>query len=180
MLAQARTKTERKVIGGFSFKRLFDYATIQSVLLNPMVYSATSDDFAPAREKFRARMDDEVWYVGGWHDQIKKTEFIGLWAFLPLSPIRWVAHTCLLPEARGLATQASRAMISWMWDNAYYRLSDGSKIPVERIITDVPVSNRLALRLAKECGMEVIGTDRQSIRKGGKLQDQILLGLSKP
>lgn len=139
-------------------------------MINPFVYRAVSDDFSPRRDKFKARMDDEIWYVGGWHDQIKTAEFIGLWAFFPLSPIRWVVHTCLLPHARGLAIPASRAMLDWMWANS----------KVERIITDVPVSNRLALRLAKECGMEVIGTDRQSIRKGGKLQDQIMLGLSKP
>ena len=159
----------------FSIRRIFDYALIQSALVHPSTYAAMADDFASPREKFMARMDEAIWYVGCFQVEEcmfgakPRQEFLGLWAFLPLSPIRWSVHTCLLPAIRGHAIEATRAMLEWLWANS----------PCERILTDVPVYNRLALKLARDVGMEEIGIDRQSIKKGGKLHDQILLGLSK-
>ena len=149
----------------FRFRRVHDYATIQSVMTHEKIYAAISDDFSPPREKFLARLDDAIWYVGCWMDD----SFLGLWAFLPTSAMRWSVHTCLLPCAWGSAVAATKAMLVWLWNNS----------PCQRIVTEVPVENRLALRLAKQAGMEFIGIDRKSIMKGGKLQDQILLGLSK-
>ncbi len=173
----------------FRFARLFDYATILTTLRDERIYSAMCDDFAPPREAFMPRMDDAIVYVGCWehtptdYDNIgradvrviydvvadKTIRFLGLWCFMPTSPIRWNVHTCLLPCAWGRTVEATKAMLAYVWEN----------FPVERIVTEVPTYNRLALRLAKAVGMEYIGTDRQAIRKGGKLHDQILLGLSK-
>lgn len=158
----------------YRFRRVHDYATIQGVMTNEKIYRAMADDFSPPREKFRARLDDEIWYVGCWKQESSGpdlySDFLGLWAFLPTNQIRWSVHTCLLPCAWGQAIEATRAMLVWLWENS----------PCQRIVTEVPDGNRLALRLAKQAGMEFIGIDRKSIMKGGKLQDQILLGLSKP
>jgi len=149
----------------FRFARLFDYATILTTLRDERIYPAMCDDFAPPREAFMPRMDDAIVYVACYQGE----EYLGLWCFMPTSAIRWNVHTCLLPCAWGRTVQATKAMLRWVWETQ----------PVERIVTEVPTYNRLALRLAKAVGMEYIGIDRQSIRKGGKLHDQILLGLSK-
>lgn len=154
----------------FQFRRIFDYDTVLQTLRNAAIFHAASDDFSPPREAFMPRMDDQIVYVGCFAgNPLIMENYCGLWAFFPTSAIRWNVHTCLLPSAWGYAAEATRGMLSWLWVNQ----------PVERIITEVPEYNRLALKLAKDVGMEVIGVDRQSIRKHGKLHDQILLGLSK-
>jgi RimJ/RimL family protein N-acetyltransferase len=61
-------------------------------------------------------------------------------------------------------------MSSWLWAHTSCR----------RLITNVPARNRLALRFAEAAGMERFGVNHASLLKDGKLQDQILLGLSRP
>jgi RimJ/RimL family protein N-acetyltransferase len=151
----------------FRFKRIFDYATIQTTLTHEKLYAAMADDFSPPREKFMARMDDNIWYITVVAGPLR--EYMGMFCFMPESHIRWRLHTCLLPCAWGRSVEIMKAVFQWLWENTQ----------CERLITDVPVYNRLALRLGKAAGMEFVGVDKQSIKKGGKLHDQILLGLSR-
>ena len=119
----------------FRFKRIFDYATIQSTLTHEKLYAAMADDFSPPREKFMARLDDAIWYVA----VMEHDDYLGLFCFMPESHIRWRLHTCLLPCAWGRSVDIMKAVFEWLWEHT----------PCERLITDVPVYNRLALRLGR-------------------------------
>jgi RimJ/RimL family protein N-acetyltransferase len=79
-------------------------------------------------------------------------------------------HTCLLPRTWGeQARQATHLCRAWMFENT----------PCQKLITNVPADNLLALRFAKRCGMTPEGVNRKSYLKNGELLDQHVLGLTK-
>lgn len=79
-------------------------------------------------------------------------------------------HTCLLPRTWGAkAREATQLCRSWMFENT----------PCQKLITNVPEYNLLALRFAKRCGMTPEGVNRKSYLKNGVLMDQTVLGLTK-
>jgi len=91
--------------------------------------------------------------------------------FHATNAICWEVHTCLLPCAWGeRAYIAARALPEWIWRHT----------PCRRIVTNVPSSNRLALRFALRAGMTIYGCNKASYLKNGRLCDQLCLGLSKP
>ena len=149
------------------FERSKDYALIRGILTQPSIWRHISDDFSPEPDEYRPIESESIWYVMVWDGN----ELLGLWMFHPHNGICWEVHTALLPDAYGdRARAAAIGMTKWMWRNT----------PCRRIITHVPANNRLALRFAIEAGMEVYGTNPASFQKGGKLIDQICLGISRP
>jgi RimJ/RimL family protein N-acetyltransferase len=149
------------------FQRTWDTKRVESIITHPKLYRHLSDDYSPRAADFRAPVDERVWYVLAFDDD----ELLGLWMFVAHSPVLWEVHTALLPSAWGEpGHRAARAMSSWLWAHTSCR----------RLITNVPARNRLALRFAEAAGMERFGVNHASLLKDGKLQDQILLGLSRP
>lgn len=106
-----------------------------------------------------------------WHVVVEdEGQVLGLWIVTPQGAACAEIHTCLLPCSYGArASKAVKAAIAWLFENSQF----------QRLFTNVPDYNRLALRFAKQAGMEVFGVNVRSYLKGGKLYDQILLGLSR-
>ena len=148
------------------FAPLHDYELIRETIANPKIYAHVSDDGSPSREDFIPADHPAIVYLGAYEG----TEYLGLWMLCPANSICWDVHTCLLPSSWGaLATQATKAAIEWVFENTDCR----------RLITSVPSTNRLALKLAEHSGMTRYGVNPSSFLKNGKLLDQILLGISK-
>lgn len=146
--------------------RLTDYDVIQATIAHPAIYGKLADDLAVLAEEFTPVQSDALIYLGVyWAD-----EFLGLFVFAPTNSVCYDVHTCLLPAAWGKAIEAGRLACQWMWRHTACR----------RIVTTVPVDNRLALRLALRCGFTQFGLNPQSWLKGGVMRDQILLGLDRP
>jgi hypothetical protein len=61
-------------------------------------------------------------------------------------------------------------VLEWIWTNT----------PCRRIVTGVPQGNRLAFRFAVAAGMEQYGVNEASFLRGGRMLDQICLGISRP
>jgi RimJ/RimL family protein N-acetyltransferase len=149
------------------FERSTDYELIRQVMTHRRVWGKIRDDYSPNIENFRPIEHEAMWYVTCRKDG----DLMGLFLFVPLNAILVEVHTCLLPVAYGaVARECGRGVAEWLWRNSI----------VHRIITSVPESNPLALEFAKDCGMKAFGRNPKSILKGGKLQDQIMLGLSRP
>ncbi len=147
----------------FTFAPTEDRDLIRMVVTHPAVYKHVSDDFSPPPEEYEPHPGMQ--YVSVWD----KGELLGMWIFQPHNAVCYEVHTCLLPCAWGERGQrAAREMAHWIFAHT----------PCKRIITNVPVSNRLALRFARAAGMTEFGVNKRSIAKGGQLEDQILLGLS--
>jgi RimJ/RimL family protein N-acetyltransferase len=134
-------------------------------MTHPQIWPHISDDGSPPAKDWRPPEGEHIWYVTAWDDD----ELLGLWMFHPQNAVCWEVHTCLLPTAWGeQAIAAARALPEWIWKHT----------PCRRIVTNVPSSNRLALRFAIRAGMKIYGVNRESYLKGGKLCDQVCLGLS--
>lgn len=150
-----------------TFERSTDYALIRGIMTHPRIWNWIGDDDAPAREEWLPVEDERFWYVIVRCEP--HNELLGLFLLLPLSRVRWEIHCCLLPNAWGeRAREAAREVFRWMWTQSTAR----------RIVATIPRCNPLAVRLAERAGMRRIGIDEQSFLKYGKLQDQILLGVS--
>lgn len=151
-----------------TFERTYDWTLVKSIATFPKIWSSISDDFSPQPEDWQPEEDERVWYV------IAKSDggsVLGMFIFYPENPICWRSHVCMLPESWGSqAHSACREVFEWLWE----------KTSCLRIIGTIPEWNRQALAFAVRCGMEKFGINTKSMQKGGKLFDQILLGISKP
>lgn len=151
-----------------TFARTYNYELARSIMTHARVYPHITDDYSPNVNSYRPLENEALWYVLVSGDE---GELLGLFLFVPENAICWSVHTCLLPKAWGpMARRAGREMAGWIWENTL----------CHRIVTSVPESNRLALEFAVACGMTEYGRNEKSILKGGKLQDQVCLGISRP
>jgi RimJ/RimL family protein N-acetyltransferase len=142
-----------------------DFDVINRIMREPSIYPFISDDYTPAPEQCdmtTSGMQFVLVHAG--------EELAGLYAMQFHSAIMLEIHTCLMPSFHGeFARQAARAIIGWVF----------SQTPCEKMITLVPVTNRAALRYAHRSGLKQEGCITQSVKRGGVLQDQILLGITK-
>lgn len=156
-----------------TFERTQDYDLIRRIMSHPRVYPHITDDGCSPVEEFHPVESPEIWYVLVRSENGHTLSFgdvVGMWVFVPQNAVCWEVHTCMLPAAYGEAAAiAAKQMAEWIW----------SYTPCRRIITNVPVNNRLALRFAKAAGMVEFGRNERSFLKNGALVDQIMLGLTK-
>ncbi len=148
-------------------ERSTDYALIGGIMRHPRVYPHLTDDASPAAADFRPIESDAFCYLVAWD----ANELLGLWLLVPQNAVCWEIHTALLPGAWGSrARRAAEVMLAWVWENT----------PCQRIVTGVPQGNRLAYHFAIQAGMEQYGINEASFLKGGRLLDQICLGINRP
>lgn len=140
-----------------------DWELIKKIITDPCVYPHVSDDAAPTPETFYPA-------PGLLYILVSTDKPVGLFA-CACSAAQAEIHTCLLPECYGeAAAEAANSVARWIWDHT----------KLNRIITNVPEYNRLALRFAKKAGMTEFGVNEKSYLKRGQFHDQIMLGLTRP
>lgn len=146
-------------------ERLTDPALIREAMTHPRVYPHLIDDHSPTATEYVPIIGDQVYYLGLFDQR-----YLGLLLFHPHNSVCFEAHTCLLPQAWGeRSAQCTKAAVAWMFENTRCK----------RVITNVPVYNRLALRLAERTGLTRFGVNEKSFLKDGILHDQIMLGINK-
>ncbi len=144
-----------------------NFPLIKSICGHPDVYGPASADGAPPAEEFQPCEMDGIRYVAVRRDR----ETVGIWMLVPHSTVCWEIHTALLPTVRGKeAVFASGLMKEWVW----------SSTNCLRLITNVPAFNRRTVMFCRMVGMKQFGLNEKSFMKDGKLQDQLMFGLSKP
>jgi RimJ/RimL family protein N-acetyltransferase len=121
---------------------------------------ATPEDWAPNE-------DERIVYL-----EVRDAgELLGIVTLIPQNAVCYEIHAALLPIAWGpRSAEALRGAIAWMFERS----------PARRIVASIPAYNRLAIALGKRAGMQQYGVNVASFERGGRLHDQILLGLSKP
>lgn len=125
-----------------------------------------SDDAVPA-EEYHAVEDVAICYLLCQDGK----EILGLFMLIPQTSVCVQAHVCLLPWARNeRAIECYRQGIEWCWKNTGF----------QKVIGFTPGYNFAALRVAEAAGLERIGVITKSLKKFGKLQDQVILAISKP
>lgn len=145
-----------------------DMELVREIMTHPKVWPYITDDGSPAAEDFAPTVHHAVIYLTCTDGE----DLLGMWMFLKRNAVTLEVHTCLLPgHGFTRARTAARGAAEWVWANCPR---------IQRITTSVPRGNRLALKFALDVGMDRFGTDPNSFLKDGILQDQTLLGLSRP
>jgi hypothetical protein len=149
-----------------TFERTTDSALLKSILLRyPGIWEAMRDDFSPPAEEYVPYEGETLWYVLAREG----AEPFGFFALFPESMTCMQLHTVMPLNSR--AHNAITGLIAWLW----------RQIPeLARITTSVPACNDVALRFGLRAGLSLYGVNPCSFKKGGKLWDQILLGVTRP
>ncbi|MHB1098441.1 MAG: GNAT family N-acetyltransferase [Burkholderiales bacterium] len=145
-------------------ERTTDAALITRCVTNPQVWPHVHDDFSCKPEYYEPLIIPDVY----WLMAIDR-DLVGVFFLHPLNGVCFEIHTCLLPEVWGRTKECTLAVIEWIF----------SHTRCQRLVTNVPEYNALALRLAKRSGLTQFGINHKSYLKDGVLHDQIMLGISK-
>ena len=146
-----------------------DYPQIDAIIRTPKIYRAICDDYSPAPEDYRCPRHPAITYL---FVRDGNGMLMGMWMAIPLSMTRTEVHFFPLPHCWGSrAREATRTFFDWLW-----------KIRPEtnRLVANIPGSNRLALVFARSVGMSQYGLDPAAFRKGGVLYDLVCMGLTRP
>ena len=147
------------------FERTFDYELVRQICTHPQVWRQIADDGTPLPDVWKPLASELMFYVLVYDGD----ELLGLWMLHPHNAICYEIHTCLLPNGWGDRSRAAAKLFpAWIWENT----------PARRVITNVPLTNRVALKFAHDAGMTEFGINPLSYLKHGVLMDQVCLGIS--
>ncbi len=145
-----------------NLERTHDMELVREILAHPAIWPHIHDD--GVSEPAPVDAPSLYWLL------VQADGVGGVFLLHPHNTACYEVHTCLLPRMWGAqATTATHLVRAWMFQNT----------PCQKLITNVPADNLLALRFAKRCGMTPEGVNRRSFLKGGVLLDQHVLGLTK-
>lgn len=145
-------------------ERTFDAEIIKRCVTHPSVWPQVHDDMGCSREDYTPITIPEIYWI-----MVKDETPKGVFLLHPHNGVCYEVHTCLLPEVWGKTTECTALAMAWIFENT----------PCQRLITNVPAYNKLALRLAERTGMKRFGINEKSYLKNGILHDQFMLGISK-
>ena len=147
----------------FKAIRTEDEELVASILTHPKVLPHIVDDGVYALKGF---INPTMF----WITVYDKEELLGMFLSHPHNSVTYESHTCLLPNAYGArAIEAAHAYMNWM-----FRWTE-----CQKLITNVPEYNKLALRFARKVGGVLEGCNRSSFLKDGVLMDQYVFGITK-
>ena len=136
---------------------------IQSIVTHEAIWPHVSDD-ACDKATYKPSMDGCMWL------EVVDCDCLGVYLIHRHNAVTYEIHTCLLPAAWGnKSKKAGKLVLDWIFQNT----------PCQKVITQVPEDNSLALRYAIRCGMVQEGVNRASFLKNGKLLDMTQLGITK-
>jgi RimJ/RimL family protein N-acetyltransferase len=98
-------------------------------------------------------------------------ESIGHYLLVPHSEEMYEVHLSSLDKRyRRFASDISKAALQYVFN---------SMVKLRKLISTIPVHNRLAIKLANAVGMQKEGIIKNSFLLDGKMEDQELYGISK-
>lgn len=145
-----------------SLVRTHDMDLVKSIMLHDSIWQKIHDDGCIGAEP--QDMETIYWLIV--YDNGKAS---GMYLVYPLNAACYEMHTCLLPEIWGQkANKAAQLLANYLF----------GVIGVKKVITNVPKSNKIALKYALRNGMTIEGVNRESFLKNGALEDQTMLGMT--
>ena len=151
----------------FDFEITTDLSAVQAILAHPKLYSLMADDFMPPRELFQVPPPGAITYV-----LVKRAgERMGIVLVVRRNQLYCELHVCILPTFWGWASvKAARQFFPWFWAHFSYL----------RAVGNIPSCNKAALSFAELCRLERFGTNRGVFQKGGRLYDEVWVGIDRP
>jgi RimJ/RimL family protein N-acetyltransferase len=146
--------------------RTYDYALVKRILTEPKVWAALGDEAKPARADFAPTESEKFIYLVAWEG----TEPLGMFLLIPRNSVHAETHFAMLPSVWGRSTDIGKAFLEWIWRNTSF----------ERLTGNILERNRLAIAYAKGIGCQPFAVNPNSVRRGGKLLNEVLVGISRP
>jgi hypothetical protein len=150
-----------------SIFRSRDWKAIKALACDPAIFRHISDDYTSDPAKWEPMQSEQICYLLAADDS-------GLFGFGIFMPTNWVCysvHLAFLPRSYGARSLAHfKQMIEWMWKHT----------KAARIVGEIDIDNRRAIRFARAAGFVSYGINAKSIQRGGILHDQVALGISRP
>jgi RimJ/RimL family protein N-acetyltransferase len=138
---------------------------VRGVFTHPAIYDKLGDDYSGLAEDYFPVEDKRLYYLKAKRGKT----LLGVFLFLPRNHTCFEAHIAFLPDGWGAAAKCSVMAFKWIFKYTLCR----------KIIAEIPVYNRLVVKAARDSGMTEFGVNTASFLKGGKLRDQVLLGIKK-
>ena len=169
--AYDRAYREARVPGAmpreFIVFRSRDFRAIRALALHPRIFPHITDDCSNDPKAWQPTENEQVISLLAKDDQ----GIFGFGIFIPQTHTQYGAHLGFLPRSWGnLALASWKEMFAWMWKNTNAR----------RCVGEIARDNKLAIRLCRRAGCEIYGINPRSKLRGGKLIDQVCVGISKP
>ena len=149
-----------------TFERTRDFGLVRAVLTHPSQVRMASDDGTDLAS-WSPCEDERVCYITAREGDA----VLGIFTLIGQNAVCYEIHAALLPFAWGARTRtALRGALAWSFENT----------PVRRIVCGIPTYNKLAIKLAKDCGFRAYGRNPASWLRHATLHDLVLLGISRP
>lgn len=148
-------------------ERSKDYALIKHLATHPAIFPHICDDYFDNPETW-SPIENEYAY-----NLIAKDDngAFGFGIFIPRTMSCYEAHLGFMPKSYGSqAIEAFKEMLMWIW----------TYTTAARVVGDIPVENRKAIKFCERIGCERYGFNPRSTLRKGVLQDQVCLGISRP
>lgn len=145
-------------------ERTHDMVLVNSIMKDPAIWphiheDGTTDEYRPFD------LDGFHWMLVREGDDV-----LGVFLVHARGQVCFEMHTCLLPKCWGKrAARAAQLLAGWAFHDT----------DCQKLVTSVPIYNRMALRFALAGGMQQEGINRASYLRNGELIDQIMLGITK-
>lgn len=147
--------------------RTSDPELIKEAITHPAVWDACTDDSAGSACDYVAPIHPDIITLAVYDFE----QFGGVFIFVRQNAVLYECHARLLPSVLGSkAIEAGKLALDWMWQGS----------PAWRIMAAIPVENPKAVQFAIKSGFEVFGLNPRSWGKNGRLQDCLMLGISRP
>jgi hypothetical protein len=154
------------VAAALILERTDDGALIKRLATDPSIFPHITDDHFPDPETWQPLMLDYVYNLVA----IDLAGAFGFGIFVPRTMTCFDSHIGFLPRSYGeQALTAFRRMLDWIWNHT----------SAERCVGEISSENRRAISFARRAGFEIFGINRRSLKRGGRLLDQVCLGISR-
>lgn len=142
-------------------ERTRDMGLVTPILAHPLIFPHIHED--GVTEPDPLDHDGFHWML------VSDDKPAGVFLLHARSALCYEVHTCLLPRIWGDGAKVAAEMLI---KHVFVGLGG------RKLVTNVPVNNRAALRFAKASGLQIEGVNRASFLRNGVLEDQIMLGIT--
>ena len=143
-------------------ERTKDKSIISKILNDDDIFNAIAEDGCKKGE-FDPDVDGEIWV------SVVHGELMGVCNFHAINKITIQGHIHILKKHRKHSLLAANSIYRWLLDNSGFL-----KLNVE-----IPSCHINVMKYCKAIGFSLEGLNRLSYLKGGKVLDQVLLGITR-
>lgn len=148
-------------------ERTNDAALIKQLATDPSIFPFVTDDYFPDPVKWEPLMLPFVYNLVA----LDVAGAFGFGIFIPRTHSCFESHMGFLPRSYGAqALTAFKRMLLWIWNHT----------TAARCVGEIAVSNERAIAFAKRAGFQQYGFNPRSVKRGGRLLNQVCLGISRP